>query len=115
MSWTIPSSHSLRRTESSPRDSEHVSPIEMLRSESAVGRPKAEPFVDLSRSFGATVPLGCNSATSRCFEVQIKDADSEPRAISAPIRNAGRCRSRSGIAVLNTRQAGSRFRLLDRI
>jgi hypothetical protein len=98
MSWTIPSSHFLRRTESSPRDTEHVSPIEMLRSESAVGRSKAEPFVDLSRSFGAAVPLGCNSATSRCFGVQIKDAACERRAISAPIPNGGRCRSRSGIA-----------------
>jgi hypothetical protein len=67
MSWTIPSSHFLRRTESSPGDTEHLSPIEMLRSESAVGRSKAEPFVDLARSTGATVPLGCNPATKSLF------------------------------------------------
>ena len=63
MSWTIPSSHFLRRTESSTEDTEHVSPTEMLRSESAVGHSKAEPFMDPSRTTWATIPLWCNPAT----------------------------------------------------
>ena len=47
----------------------------------------------------------------RCFGVHIRNADSEPLAISAPIRNGSRCWSRSGVAVLNTRRSGSRFQL----
>jgi hypothetical protein len=45
--------------------------------------------VDLSRSIGAIVPLGCNPRQSRGFGVQIRNADSEPLAISAPIRKGG--------------------------
>jgi hypothetical protein len=43
--------------------------------------------------------------------VLIRNADSEPLAISATIRTGGRCRSRSGAAVLNTWRSGSRFQL----
>jgi hypothetical protein len=83
MSWTIPSSHFLRRTESSTEDTEHISPTEMIRSESAEGRSKAEPFVGPSRTTGATIPLRCNPATKVVALSARKKADSEPSAISA--------------------------------